>query len=241
MSQQSDSTAIKTSIGHSYESDYYGTHYGRIVQDPKYYDLISHYWKYGLFSRNNLDTSSRILDYGSGIGQVSAALPNVMLSDPSAFALEFAKSRGKTIITSLDKIPHDFFDIILSSHALEHSPNPADDLIRFKQYAKAPTGKLVLLIPSEYDMYRATKPTTIPRLTPDLHDQHFQCWTFQTITNLLAYCGWRAVHQEKIYGSFLLNALGKRFSTDTAVKLSYRLGRMKKHYPSLLTIADLKV
>jgi len=138
-------------------------------------------------------------------------------------------------------IPRNAFDIVLSSHALEHSSNPSDDLMRFKQYAKETTGKLVLLIPSEFDMYRATKPTMIPRLQPDMHDQHFQAWTFQTITNLLAFCGWRAIRQEKVYGPFMLGALGKQFSTATAVKLAYRLGRFKKHYPSLLTIAGLAV
>jgi len=232
---------MKPTIGHSYDSDYYSSHYGRIAQDPRYYDLISHFWRYVLFVRPNLDINSTVLDYGSGIGQVSAALPNVTLSDPSTYALEFAKNRGKTVVASLDEIPRNHFDVVLSSHALEHSSNPADDLMRFKQYAKATTGKLVLLIPSEFDMYRHTKPTITPRLQPDMHDQHFQAWTFQTITNLLAFCGWRAIHQEKVFGPFMLNALGKRFPKETAVKHAYRLGRLKKHYPSLLTVAELAV
>lgn len=232
---------MQDKIGRSYNSDYYASHYGRIAQDPNYYELISCFWKYVLFDRQQLDANSAVLDYGSGIGQVSAALPNVTLSDPSTYAVEFAKARGKTVVSSLDKIPRNFFDIVLSSHALEHSSNPSDDLTRFKQYAKETTGKLVLLIPSEFDMYRATKPTMTPRLQPDMHDQHFQAWTFQTITNLLAFCGWRAIRQEKVYGPFMLNALARQFSTATAVKLAHRLGRFRKHYPSLLTVADLAI
>jgi len=226
-------------IGNSYGDNYYASHYGRIIDDPNYYDLMSEYWKYVLFSRTKVDCTGKVLDYGSGIGQVSDALPNVLLSDPSAYAIEFARRRGKAIVTSLDQIPRDAFDIVLSSHALEHSPNPADDLTRFTQYVKKPTGKLVLLIPSEFEMYRATKPLQNPRLEPDLHDQHFQCWTFQTITNLLAYCGWRSIYQEKVYGPYLLNTLSKIVSVSTAVRLSRRLGRFKKRYASLLTVAEL--
>ena len=92
---------MEAKLGSAYDSEYYYSHYGRIARDLDYYELISHFWRYVLFERNGLDVNASVLDYGSGIGQVTAALPNVSLSDPSVFAIDFAKQRGKSVISSL--------------------------------------------------------------------------------------------------------------------------------------------
>lgn len=78
------------SIGYNYGEEYYRSHYGAILSDESAYELMSLYWKHTLFTRNNIDPNVSILDYGGGLGQVSAALPNVTVSDPSGFAREYA-------------------------------------------------------------------------------------------------------------------------------------------------------
>jgi hypothetical protein len=227
---------MNKTVGNNYDEEYFKSHYGAL-RDEELYHLMSLYWKYTLFTHNGLSLDSKILDFGGGLGQISAALPNVTISDPSNFAKQNALQRGRTFIADPKKIPKNAFDIILSSHALEHTPRPADDLMSFHEYATE-SCLLVLVLPAEYEMYRATKPLKIARLEPDLHDQHLHCWTFQTITNLLAYCGWRSIAQKKIYGPFMLRTLAKTLAPHDSVKLAHLLGRYKKNFPSLLTIAD---
>jgi hypothetical protein len=227
---------MNKTIGNNYDEEYFKSHYG-VLRDQELYHLMSLYWKHTLFTQNGLGIDAKVLDYGGGLGQVSAALPNVTISDPSNFAEQNALLRGRTFIADPKRIPKKAFDIILSSHSLEHTPHPAKDLISFHQYATA-NCLLVLVLPAEYEMYAVTQPLKIARLQPDLHDQHFHCWTFQTITNLLAYCGWRSIVQKKIYGPFMLRSLAKFLSPHGSVKVAHWLGTYKKNFPSLLTIAN---
>jgi SAM-dependent methyltransferase len=212
----------------AYNKNYYLTHYSRVFENKKYYELLSIYWKEAIFHRNNLNTELSILDYGCGLGQVSASLSKVTFFDYSEYAVNYLLQQGKNALNRIEDIPQHHFDFLLSSHSLEHSPTPAAELKNFHRYLK-PEGKLILILPVEIDLK--------PRLEPD-SNQHFQCWTFQTITNLLFHCGWRPVHQTKLYGPFLLNTLGAITSQNQSVKIAYWLSFLKKNYPSLLTIAE---
>lgn len=211
-----------------YNKDYYLRHYSRVFEDKDYYELLSLYWKEAIFYRNNVNPDLAVLDYGCGLGQVSASLSNVTFFDSSEYAVNFLLQRGKNALSRVENIPEKQFEFLLSSHSLEHSPTPANDLKIFHRYLK-PGGKLILILPVEVDLK--------PSLEPD-SNQHFQCWTFQTITNLLFYCGWRPVHQTRLYGPFLLNTLGSITSRPQSVKIAYWLSFLKKNYPSLLTIAE---
>ena len=211
-----------------YNQDYYSSHYARVFEDINYYKILSLYWKKVIFEQNQLNPDLDVLDFGCGLGQVSAALKNVTFFDYSDYAVNFLNQNGKKALNHIENIPKNSFDFLLSSHSLEHSPTPAEDLKNFHRYLK-PGGKLILILPVEVDLK--------PSLEPD-SNQHFQCWTFQTITNLLLYCGWRPVHQNLLYGPFLLKTLGSIVSQHQAVKIAYWLSYLKKNYPSLLTIAE---
>jgi SAM-dependent methyltransferase len=93
-----------------YDKNYYLSSYKRILEDPNYYELLSLYWKEAIFYRNALDPNLSVLDYGCGLGQVSASLSNATLFDSSEFAVNFLNQRGKNALHRSEDIPKNHFD-----------------------------------------------------------------------------------------------------------------------------------
>ena len=147
--------------------------------------------------------------------------------DFSLFAQNELTKRNRFVIEKREDIPRHAFQYILSSHCLEHSPAPYQDLQEFHEYA-LPGGYLVLVLPVEVELR--------PALQSDWN-LHLQAWTFQTITNLLVSTGWTPLSQSLVYGPYLLRTLGRRLSANYAIPLAYRLGRLIRANPSMLTIA----
>lgn len=210
-----------------YDDQYYLGQYGAVINDDLNYRLLSLYWRDLLFARNSLDADGKVLDFGSGVGQVSAALPNSVCFDFSEFALNELQRRGRVFIEHRQDIPLHVFDYVLSSHSLEHSPTPYRDLEEFRQYL-SPGGRLVLVLPVEVLLK--------PALTADWN-QHLHAWTFQTITNLLRATGWTPLAQSVIYGPYLLRTIGKRLPPGVTISLARQFGRIRRAGRSMLTIA----
>ena len=210
-----------------YDEQYYLGQYGAVINDELNFRLLSFYWRDVLFIRNSLDTKGKVLDFGSGVGQVSAALPNAVCFEFNEFALNELRKRGREVIENRQDIPHRVFDYVLSSHSLEHSPTPYEDLKEFQQYLR-PGGRLVLVLPVE----AMVKPSLIPDW-----NQHLHAWTFQTTTNLLLASGWTPLSQTAIYGPYLLRTLGRRLPPELTVSLARSFGHIRRAGASMLTIA----
>jgi SAM-dependent methyltransferase len=213
-----------------YSGKYYQNHYAQVLGDSGYYDLLSKYWHKVVIEPAGLGPNARILDYGCGLGQVSAAAENVSYYDASQYAREFLKHSGKPAFDRVEDIPSAFFDAVLCSHSLEHYDAPKDYLETFKRYANS-SGRLILVLPVEVNLGLALQPDS---------NQHFYCWTFQTLTNLLLRCGWTPVLQRNIFGPFMLRTSKRWFaSREAAVGISKVLGKLVHNYPSLLTVASV--
>lgn len=212
-----------------YNGAYFSGHYGSMIEDDLNYVLLSLFWRYVLFDLQGLDPNCRILDFGCGIGQVSAALPDVLCFDFSPFAVDELKRHKRPFARQKEEIPHKAFDYLLSSHSLEHSTSPYEDLKEFCEYLR-PEGRLVLVLPIEINLR--------PSLVAD-SNQHLHAWTFQTITNLLLSTGWQPVSQTIVHGPFLLRTLGKRLRPSIAVRLARLIGKLRRWNPSMLIIADI--
>lgn len=210
-----------------YDAAYYDSHYGRIHYDADYYRVRSKFWRHALFEAFNVPTNGLCLDFGCGLGVVSAALDQVETYDFSPFARDFVKKKGGTVYEEPADISNDRFDLILSSHCLEHSLTPHEDLKRFAEWAKS-DARFVLVLPVEINLGSANRYD---------NDRHMQTWTFQTITNLLLASGWQPLQQAYIYDSFALGRLTSLFGEDKAVRLAWKLGQVRRQFKSLYIIS----
>jgi|SRR5450756_2599662 len=210
-----------------YNAAYYEGHYGRLLMDDQYYKMRALYWKTAITAVQAVSADDLILDYGCGTGQVSMAFPNTHYYDIAEYSRDLIKKHGKIVYEDNESIPLGTFDFILSSHALEHSPRPFEDLQNFGRFAK-PGGHLLLMLPIERDFRKTLEVDS---------NNHLYCWTFQTICNLLIAAGWKPLIQTYVYDSFGLGTFGKLLPAQKAASLSWRLGRVKRSFKSMMIIA----
>lgn len=210
-----------------YNGAYFESHYGRLLNDDGYFSVRALFWKKAITSLWSVPEESRMLDYGCGTGQVTAAFRHCDYYDISEESRNYVRKMEKTVFEQPGEIPREQYDFVLSSHSLEHSPRPFDDLLSFAQYARS-NGHLLLILPVEK--------TTREVLKVD-NNNHLYGWTFQTISNLLLASGWEPLFQAYIYDSFGLGTLAKRLHPENAVWWSWRLGLLRKSFKSMFIVA----
>lgn len=170
-----------------YDEGYHNVIHAGMIEDESYYRARSEAFSRLYFSRSERELS--VLDYGCGLGQTVAALPNAFGYDASREAREIARAHGVRTFETPSDIPLASFDIVICRHALEHVPDPLDVLSSLAAYLR-PEGKLILILPKE--KYYATS------FEPDAH-MHIYAWNFRCINNLLSLAGLRATRNDTLY------------------------------------------
>lgn len=171
-----------------YESWYHSTRHSNHFNDD-YYNARAKIAIEKFFS--SVEKNSKILDFGCGLGQNIMYMPNAIGYDISKFGIEFCRKKGINATTQLEEIPDNSFDVVFSSHVLEHHPHPMTMLE--EMYSKLKEGqKLILVIPHE----RHGK----AQFKYDLN-QHLYTWNFQAINNLLLTVGFEIVENKYIRGA----------------------------------------
>lgn len=131
--------------------------------------------------------SDMILDFGCGGANLLAMLPGHgkfgVEINPAARA--YAAALGLQVFAALDEAPAGPYDVILSSHALEHVPNPLT-LLEELAGMLAADGVFILLLP--LDDWRA--PAHRVYKQDDIH-HHLYNWTPQNLGNLLSEAGFQ--------------------------------------------------
>lgn len=175
----------------SYEEDYHRAVHGRLIDDPLYYDLKAREAERDLFA--GIDSEARVFEFGVGLGKNIVRRRHRDGYDASRFAREFSRQKGIHVFDSAEEVPDAAYDVVLSSHVLEHLEDPFANL-RWLGTKLKPHGKLLLVLPVERDRKR-----TLP-LAEDV-DQHLYAWSMQTIRNLLERSGYRVVSQRFRYAT----------------------------------------
>ncbi|MFH1711081.1 MAG: methyltransferase domain-containing protein [Nanoarchaeota archaeon] len=149
----------------------------------------------GMMARKNIfdfkfGENLKVLDYGCGIGQITAWIKNKHGFDINKGLYPELKRRGFVMHDSIVKIPNNYFDEIVISMCLEHIENPVD-LIRQLSSKLKKGGRIRLNLPSAYygNMGNMNKS----------HNGHYFCWGFPDINYLLNRCGFKVILNKKVY------------------------------------------
>ncbi len=170
-----------------YDSGYHFIRHKQLIEDEEYYWARAEASANLYFSKKLQE--KRILDYGCGIGQSIASLPNAAGFDESSEARKNSALRGIKVFESYKKIPKKKWDIIFCRHALEHIEEPFNTLKSLLPLL-APDGLLYLILPKEKHYQSGFE--------PDIN-QHLFCWNFRTINNLLNRAGFQIIQNREEY------------------------------------------
>ena len=125
------------------------------------------------------EQAKRVFEYGCGIGQGIASLPDAAGWNVSSEAREICLRRKLKIYDDVESVPRNAWDFVFCRHVLEHLDNPLEHLRRMRELL-AKYGELVVVLPRERHGHLSFE--------SDLN-QHLYCWNFRTINNLLVRAG----------------------------------------------------
>lgn len=151
-----------------------------------------------------------VVDFGCGTGQMLLHLNAAerIGIEPNEHARVAAALGGMRVVASPTNLPDASADIIVSSHALEHTLRPLDELRELRRILK-PNGRLVLWVPMED--WRGE----VMRRKPDTN-HHLYAWTPLLLRNLLTEAGFdvrevrRVTHAWPPKSGVLLRVLPRR-------------------------------
>jgi SAM-dependent methyltransferase len=140
-----------------------------------------------------------VLDFGCGSG---TTLKNIVCKEKNGFeinpyAIKFNIEQNKIITYSnLNDLSNNYYDIIISNHALEHTPTPYEDLLKLKDKLKV-GGKFVIYVPSmEDELTKLNKQNNM--YDHNDRDNHLFNWNFQLLSNLLIKCKFKIIDSKTI-------------------------------------------
>lgn len=190
-------------------------------------------WANQIKFQPEVTSTDHVLDFGCGGGFLLKGLDCASRSgiEINPAAAERARSNGIKVYESVDEVPDDAFDVIISNHALEHTLRPLDNLKLLRRKLKA-NGKLVLVVPCE-GLANDYRPGDV--------NNHLYTWNPMTLGNLLTEAGFSVresrsfVHKwpmgwRKLKGLYFRN----RWLFDL---LSRIRGQMSRQYAQVRAVA----
>jgi SAM-dependent methyltransferase len=183
----------------SYEEDYHRSVHGKLIDDSLYYEMKSREAEADLF--DGISPSAEVFEFGVGLGKNIARLERKAGYDLSEYARSFSAKQGIRVYADMADVPNEGFDVVLTSHVLEHLEHPFENLQLLRSKLK-PGGKLIVVLPAErHDLvsFEIDK------------DQHLYAWNFRTLNNLLQRAGFKVLKNRYRYATaqYKLRHFGK--------------------------------
>jgi len=161
-----------------YEKNYHETVHDRLINNRRYYETRAKLARMKYFK--GIPENARILEFSCGLGQDTFYFPNAVGFDISEYCLDFCRNQGKKVINDLNQVEDHSFDVVFSSHTLEHVDNPYEVLVNLRKKLDK-DGILILVLPCEHHG-KANFELDV--------NQHLFCWNFRAINNLLINTGY---------------------------------------------------
>ena len=160
--------------------------------NKKYFKWQSQIGEFGgkanLLKFNNLlKPGQKILDFGCGGGYL---LKNIKETNTKLFGVEvnkeakkIAKTNGVKVFSNSNLLPANYFDLIISNHALEHTDNPLLELKNLHKSLKK-NGHICIVVPLDNKSYSYKK--------NDINF-HFFSWSPMNLGNILTRAGFDVI------------------------------------------------
>jgi SAM-dependent methyltransferase len=215
-------------------SDLISTHY-----DDKYFDWQASIGEFGGWANQSkfveyISSNSRVLDFGCGGGfllkGIKCSTKVGVEVNPSA--AETARKHGIDVFGSVEEVPDDYVDVIISNNALEHTLQPLEELKSLYKKLKV-GGKIIFVVPCESINY-SYKANDI--------NHHLYSWSPMCIGNLFTEAGFSVIESQSYVHKWppkyrLIAKLGGRSLFEIACRI---YGRIERSWFQVRVIAEKK-
>jgi SAM-dependent methyltransferase len=137
-----------------------------------------------------IKSSDKVIDFGCGGGYLLKQLncSEKMGIEINEQARHMATENGIRTVHSANDIADDWADVIISSHALEHTSRPLDEITLLRQKLR-PGGLIVFVVPSE-GVFNA--------FDPQNPDHHLYTWSPMCLGNLFQQAGFSVIESKAL-------------------------------------------
>jgi len=167
-----------TSINH------YNKFYFNWQSEIGLFGAIANQIKFKNFIKNN----QNVLDFGCGGGYMLSTFKNIKKYgvEVNPLARKTAKKNGLKVFVNSKRLPSNFFDLIISNHALEHTDNPLLELKELNRSLKT-GGKICIVVPIDSIKIKYKKKDK---------DFHLYSWSPMNLGNLLTTAGFKVLESK---------------------------------------------
>jgi SAM-dependent methyltransferase len=131
---------------------------------------------------------SRVLDFGCGGGYLLKGMncATKVGVEVNPAAMEQARSNGLEVFGSVESVPDDYVDVIVSDNALEHTLHPLREVQALYKKLK-PAGKIIFVVPCE-NISSFYEPNDV--------NHHLYSWSPMCIGNLFTEAGFSVIESK---------------------------------------------
>lgn len=145
----------------------------------------------GLFKfKNYIAPGDTVIDFGCGGGYLlmNLSCTRKIGIEPNRAARETAKKNVHEIYSSIEKVPDNLADVVISNHVLEHVTCPLESIRLLKSKVKV-GGKLIFVVPHQ---------TPGERFIEKDINKHLYTWNPLTFGNLFKEAGYNIIKVDTI-------------------------------------------
>jgi SAM-dependent methyltransferase len=177
--------------------------------NKKYFNWQSKVGQFGAIAnqikfKDYIKDNQKVLDFGCGGGYMLSTFQNIKKYgvEINPNGKRIAERNGLKIFLRSKELPSNFFDLVISNNALEHTDNPLFELKELNRSLKK-RGKICIIVPLDSIKYNYKK---------NDKDFHLYSWSPMNLGNLLTAAGFKVLESKPfIHKWFPFHQVVKKF------------------------------